>query len=162
MPRDYTPLMDPIRALRAQDAESVSRRAVDLLWDGLAATGVSWVGFYRGEPGAGEMILGACRDKPACSPIGTHGACGRAWKTERGLVVRDVASLREGYVACDPRDRSEVVVPLFEDGRCWGVLDLDSFDVGAFGVEDAIGLARLMREAGLSDRDIGRAEVDVV
>ena len=37
---------------------------------------VSWVGFYF--LGEGEMTLGPRRDKPACSPIGLHGACGRA------------------------------------------------------------------------------------
>jgi putative methionine-R-sulfoxide reductase with GAF domain len=45
---------------------------------------------------------------------------------------------------------AEVVVPLLEeDGTCWGVLDADSFDVGAFGVADALGLARLVERAGL-------------
>jgi putative methionine-R-sulfoxide reductase with GAF domain len=66
-------------------------------------------------------------------------------------VVRDVRDLGEDYIACDPRDLSEVVVPLLEpDGACWGVLDADSRAVGSFDTDDAAGLARVMRAAGLS------------
>jgi putative methionine-R-sulfoxide reductase with GAF domain len=66
-------------------------------------------------------------------------------------VVRDVVALGRSYIACDPRDRSELVIPLFEtDGRCWGVLDLDSFEAGAFGVEDVEGLLGALQRAGLT------------
>jgi len=68
--------------------------------------------------------------------------------------VRDTADLGDHYVACDPRDRSEIVVPLFEmrDGRrtCWGVLDLDSWDVGAFDERDAEGLSVVLTASGLA------------
>lgn len=117
---------------------------VDALWDSLSTCGVSWVGFYLHE-GQEELVLGPSRNKPACSPIGLHGACGRAFRERRPLVVRDVADLGESYVACDPRDRSELVIPLLErDGACWGVLDLDSFDVGAFDQADVDGLIALL------------------
>ena len=126
------------------------RTAVDALWSALTGTGVSWVGFYVHE-GGDELVLGPMRDKPACSPIGLHGACGQAFRTRRPLVVRDVKELGENYIACDPRDRSEVVVPLLEsDGTCWGVLDLDSHDVGSFDDQDAAGLQRVLRATGLT------------
>lgn len=125
---------------------------VDALWGAFASHGCSWVGFYTKAHGRDEMILGARRDKPACSPIGLHGMCGLAWRERRCVVVRDVRRLGGSYVACDPRDMAEVVVPLLEpDGSCWGVLDADSFEVGAFGVEDARGLARLVERSGLSE-----------
>ena len=109
---------------------------VDTLWRPLQETGVSWLGFYLpGKPG--ELVLGPRRDKPACSPIGLHGACGRAFLEARPLVVRDVAELGAHYIACDPQDRSEVVIPLMDQqGVCWGVLDLDSHEIGAFDQED--------------------------
>ena len=67
------------------------------------------------------------------------------------MVVRDVAELGENYIACDPRDRSEVVIPLFDEtGRCWGVLDVDSHELGAFSDADVTGLGRLLRKAGLT------------
>lgn len=132
----------------------------DAMWERFSATGVSWIGFYFGPGyrledgrtvGPGEMLLGPCRNKPACSPIGLHGACGQAWRSRKPLVVRDVSELGANYVACDPRDRSEVVVPLFdESGRCYGVLDADSFDIGSFTDRDAAGLTDLCRRAGVS------------
>lgn len=133
---------------------------VDLLWPALAPTGVSWLGFYLFAPpgapggpddGSPSMLLGPRRDKPACSPIGLHGACGRCFLARRSLVVHDVRDLGDNYVACDPRDQSEVVVPcLNADGTAWGVLDLDSFDIGSFSDDDAEGLARVLNACGLS------------
>jgi putative methionine-R-sulfoxide reductase with GAF domain len=127
------------------------RAIADTLWDAFGSRGYSWVGFYTKSQGADEMILGPRRDKPACSPIGLHGMCGFAWRERRSVVVRDVREIGENYVACDPRDMAEVVVPLLDEGGvCWGVLDADSFEVGAFTERDALGLARLVERAGLS------------
>ena len=126
------------------------RMTVDALWAALRETGVSWAGFYLHE-GSDELVLGPMRDKPACSPIGLHGACGQAFRSRRALVVRDVAELGANYVACDPRDKAEVVIPcLDDDGTCWGVLDLDSHTVGSFTEADAEGLVRVLRAAGLT------------
>jgi putative methionine-R-sulfoxide reductase with GAF domain len=122
----------------------------DRIWSAFSAQGVSWVGFYvPGEPH--ELLLACCRNKPACSPIGLHGACGRAFLSRRALIVRDVASLGSGYIACDPRDRSELVIPLLAaDGSCHGVLDVDSFEPAAFDEIDAREMARLLVATGLS------------
>jgi putative methionine-R-sulfoxide reductase with GAF domain len=126
---------------------------VDAAWELLAPTGVSSIGFYLKRAGRDEMVLGPRRDKPACSPIGLHGACGRCWRDRRALVVRDVAVLGAGYIACDPRDRSELVIPLLEsDGTCWGVLDADSYDVGSFDEADARSLTEAVEALGLSAR----------
>jgi putative methionine-R-sulfoxide reductase with GAF domain len=123
------------------------------LWDALRDLDVSWVGFYLDRPDAADdrrLELGPHRDRPACSPIGLHGACGQALRSRRPLIVDDVADLGEGYVACDPRDRSEIVIPLLDEaGECWGVLDLDSWSVGAFDSADEVGLLEVLRAAGL-------------
>jgi putative methionine-R-sulfoxide reductase with GAF domain len=142
--------------------EDRMQRAVDALWDALHTTGISWIGFYLALPGKDEMVLGPRRDKPACSPIGLHGACGRSLLSGRALVVTDVAKLGEGYIACDPRDRSEAVLPLLnDDGTAWGVLDADSYQVGAFTRDDAVSLSTLMRRAGLC-AGTGPLPVDIV
>ncbi len=129
------------------------RIVVDALWEAFHDKGVSWIGFYIDQPGQpdGErMILGPRRDKPACSPIALHGACGQALLGRKVLIVRDVAELGANYVACDPRDRSELVIPLSDDaGNCWGVLDVDSWNLGAFDERDAAGFASVLRAAGL-------------
>lgn len=154
--RDYKALTARASGLGAAPATQPQRdqrmqELVDLLWPALSPTGVSWLGFYVIAADGAGMTLAARRDKPACSPIGMHGACGRCFLTRQPLVVRDVRDLGENYVACDPRDQSEVVLPCLEpDGTAWGVLDLDSFDVGSFTSADAAGLAGVLRAAGLS------------
>ncbi len=147
-PRDYSSL----RIQPQRDPHAAMRAFVDAAWDALSPQGVSWIGFYFKDIAADTMTLGHRRDKPACSPIGLHGVCGRGWREQRPIVVRDVRALGPDYVACDPRDQSEVVVPLFDprSGACLGVLDADSFDIGAFTEHDARELARLLLEAGLT------------
>lgn len=150
LPRDYTGLLRRLEPMADHDRLMAS--VVDALWDEFASRGLSWIGFYlwtRKSPE--ELTLGHRRNKPACSPIGLHGACGRCFRSRRPLIVTDVAHLGAGYIACDPRDRSELVLPLLNpDGSCYAVLDADSFDVGAFDVGDALTMARLLRHVGLS------------
>lgn len=155
--RDYSGVLAKLPRF-APDASRAERMkaVVDLLWDafGLSSPGplrMSWVGFYEKSAGADEMILLERRDKPACSPIGLHGCCGRSFTARAPIVVRDVATLGAGYIACDPKDKSEVVLPCFSaGGACWGVLDIDSYEVGAFDDNDARELERVLSAAGLS------------
>jgi putative methionine-R-sulfoxide reductase with GAF domain len=129
--------------------EQRMQMVVDALWDNLANTGVSWAGFYLYD-GKSELILGPMRNKPACSPIGLHGACGQAFLKRQPLVISDVRALGENYVACDPRDQSEIVIPLLdEDNNCWGVLDLDSHNIAAFDASDVAGLIKILKAAQL-------------
>ena len=156
--RDYAAIaLDlPPSTTREQRMDVLAR----LLWEALKDQGVSWIGFYFAPGqrltdgrvvGPDEMLLGPNRPKPACSPIGLNGVCGQVWRSGEPMVVRDVEELGENYVACDPRDRSEVVVPLFDGaGACWGVIDADSFDVGAFSEHDVAGLEQVCRGAGLT------------
>ncbi|MEO0513433.1 MAG: GAF domain-containing protein [Planctomycetota bacterium] len=158
--RDYAGLRARlIEATRGvADRAELMRRSVELLWETLGSAGVSWVGFYEISADGSEMTLAAREPKPACSPIGLHGVCGRAFTERRAIVVGDVSSLGEGYIACDPLDRSELVLPLFaaetsvEAGSpiAWGVLDLDSSEADAFGPADIVGLRDAMLAAGLT------------
>jgi len=153
MTRDYDRIRDELdQAITAPMSRDDRMRVfVDVLWPHLSPTGVSWLGFYSWARGADEMLLEARRDKPACSPIGLHGACGQAGVERTTLVVTDVAKLGGGYVACDPRDLSELVIPLLdESGECWGVYDADSFDVGSFDAQDAKRVRELLVVAGLT------------
>lgn len=149
--RDYHAIAAAVRPQSSR--EKTMRHVVDVVWDHLREQGVSWVGFYLDRPNEPEqqrMILGPCRDSPACSPIGLHGVCGQALLQGRTRIVEDVAELGPSYIACDPRDRSEIVVPLIDgDNQCWGVLDLDSWDVGSFSDQDDVGLRDVLTAAGL-------------
>jgi len=146
--RVYQRIAENLKATGNRDARM--RSVADTLWHALEQTGVSWVGFYLPD-GPDEMVLGPARNKPACSPIGMHGACGQTFLSREPMVVRDVRDLGANYVACDPRDLAECVVPcLDENGQCWAVLDLDSFDVGAFDDSDVAGLQMVLRAADLT------------
>ena len=153
--RAHAPLSAAARAIAALPGRAERMEAfVDLYWGAFAQARVSWAGFYVDRPGQPDdrrMELAARRPRPACSPIGLHGACGQCLLARRPLVVRDVAELGAGYIACDPRDRSELVVPCLEaDGTAWGVFDVDSHEVGAFDPDDAAGCQALLEAAGLS------------
>ncbi|HOI55853.1 MAG TPA: GAF domain-containing protein [Phycisphaerae bacterium] len=152
--RDYEAMAREVRDGLAAEATPWQRMqaVVDAIWRRLGNDhgGVSWVGFYLPVDDRTELVLGPRRDKPACSPIGLHGVCGRAFTTQQPAVVRDVAALGDRYIACDPRDRSEAVVPVTDcQGRCVAVLDLDSHDVGAFDQGDLDGLRRVLAAADL-------------
>jgi putative methionine-R-sulfoxide reductase with GAF domain len=150
--RDYASLADALRPLASlpDDAEKM-RAATDLLWQGLSGQGVHWLGFYALDGTGKAMVLVSCRPKPACSPIGLHGVCGRGVLERRAQVVEDCHALGEAHIVCDPANRSEVVVPLLgEDGSCSAVLDLDSQDLAAFTEEDARGFEAVLRAAGLT------------
>lgn len=157
--RDYEALAERMRGVSGDRTQRM-QAAVDAFWTELGSQGVSWIGFYLCD-GGDEMTLGPRRDKPACSPIGMHGACGRSFRSRRGIVVRDVRTLGANYVACDPRDQAELVIPLFDEGgECWGVLDADSFDVGAFDVDDLRGMENVLLAAGLTSRGLREDEID--
>jgi putative methionine-R-sulfoxide reductase with GAF domain len=164
--RDYTRLardLDLAPSLAGRGAGAIAgsqidatrlqamRKFVDAAWPALSPQSVSWIGFYFIGLGQDSMTLGPCRNKPACSPIGLHGVCGRGWLTRRSIVVRDVKVLGSDYVACDPRDQAELVIPLFDRGVCYGVLDVDSFDVGAFSEADAAALEPMLISMELTE-----------
>lgn len=151
--RDYGWVIETIRekVVDQDDHERRMRVVVDALWEQLSDKGVSWVGVYLKVPDQNEMVLGPSRDKPACSPIGLQGVCGQSFLNNAPMVIHDVAELGENYIACDPRDRSEIVVPVYSHtGRIIGVLDLDSYEIAAFNDEDVSGLQAVLQAAGLA------------
>lgn len=159
--RDYRRVVELIRPEGSREARM--QAVVDALWDEMGPKGCSWVGFYIKPLDADELVLGPRRDKPACSPIGLFGACGRSLQSRRPLVVTNVSNLKAGYIACDPRDRSEVVIPCIEvfGDECWGVLDADSHDVHSFTESDVAGLQMVLRHAGLTGI-VGAGLVEVI
>jgi putative methionine-R-sulfoxide reductase with GAF domain len=153
--RDYAALRSSAVAIAHLPSRDMRMEAfAELWWNAFSTQGVSWAGFYIDcptEPDSQRMVLGARRPGPACSPIGIHGACGQCLTAGKVLVVRDVADLGEGYIACDPRDRSELVVPCFgPEDRVWGVFDIDSHQIGSFSTSDATACQDLLGLAGLT------------
>lgn len=117
--------------------------------------GFLWVGFYRllGD----ELVVGPYQGSLGCLRISPgKGVCGTCAVRRETIVVPDVHRF-PGHIACDPRSRSEIVVPVFDaEDRLRAVLDIDSERKDAFGGEDAAGLEKIvtmMRRLRWTDRN---------
>lgn len=93
-----------------------------------------WTGFYRviGD----ELVLGPFQGPIACTRIAYgRGVCGSSWKEEKTLVVKDVHEF-PGHIACSSASKSEIVVPIFKEGKVVAVLDIDSEHLATFDETD--------------------------
>lgn len=137
----YPLLVAQLQALLADERDFIANAAQfsAFLFQGLSD--LNWAGFYlaRGE----ELVLGPFQGKVACVriPFG-RGVCGAAAASGEPQRVEDVHAFA-GHIACDSASNSELVVPLFKDGRLLGVLDLDSPRLARFSAEDQAGIERL-------------------
>jgi L-methionine (R)-S-oxide reductase len=104
---------------------------------------LNWAGFYFAQ--GRELVLGPFQGQPACVRIPWgNGVCGTAASRGETVLVPDVHAF-PGHIACDPVSQSELVVPLIEDGRVTGVLDLDSPRLSRFDDEDRLGCEHLVQ-----------------
>jgi L-methionine (R)-S-oxide reductase len=134
----YREIEEQLRGLYLGEHDGLANTAnmAALLYRGLPD--LNWAGFYflQGD----ELVLGPFQGKVACVRIALgRGVCGTAAQRRETLVVEDVHAF-PGHIACDPDSRSEIVVPLVQNGRLLGVLDLDSPRLARFDQDDAIGL----------------------
>jgi GAF domain-containing protein len=106
-----------------------------------------WTGFYRvcGD----RLIVGPYIGTVGCLQIEIgRGVCGTAAKLGETVIVPDVHEF-PGHIACDPKSKSEIVVPVFGPEReLIAVLDVDSDQLDAFDDDDARGLQRIVRLFG--------------
>jgi GAF domain-containing protein len=130
-------------ALTAGEPDAVANMAnvAALLWESLPD--INWAGFYRNV--AGELVLGPFQGRAACIRIAFgKGVCGAAAASQEPQLVDDVEAF-PGHIACDSASRSELVVPLVQEGELIGVIDLDSPRTGRFDGEDLAGCLELAR-----------------
>lgn len=96
---------------------------------------IFWVGFYIVDNNA--LIVGPYQGTFGCIHISyQRGICGRAARTRQIQIVDDVHSDPE-HIACDSRSNSEIVVPVFNNGKLIAVLDIDSTEYASFDSIDA-------------------------
>jgi GAF domain-containing protein len=96
--------------------------------------GFWWTGFYRVE--GDELVLGPFQGPMACTRIKKgRGVCGTAWAEAATQVVPDVDKF-PGHIACSSASRSEIVVPVFQQGQIIAVLDIDSERLSTFDQTD--------------------------
>jgi GAF domain-containing protein len=124
---------DDIAAMATMSA--LIHNAFQHLWTGfyrLVSPTLLRVGPYQGTLGCLEISVG-------------QGVCGTAAAERRTLIVPDVTAF-PGHITCDPRSRSEIVVPVRRgDGGLLAVLDIDSVELAAFDSRDVEGLERLIQ-----------------
>ncbi|MBD3334255.1 MAG: GAF domain-containing protein [Candidatus Eisenbacteria bacterium] len=141
---NYRQTLDDLRELLREESDPIARMAtiVALLKERHAK--ISWVGYYRRL--SGEMlVLGPFQGPAACLRIAVgRGVCGTAAARREPLVVPDVNAF-PGHIACDPRARSELVLPVDEGGELQAILDLDSYEPAAFDATDVEGLEPIAR-----------------
>ena len=108
----------------------------------------SWVGIYLVD--GNDLVLGPWRGPEATEhtriPVG-QGVCGAAAASGATEVVDDV-NADPRYLACFPSTRSEIVVPIFHEGRVVGEIDIDSDRPAAFGDGDRAVLERIALQIG--------------
>ena len=140
---DYKELNAQLEALVSGVPHRISNlaNAAALLFNAL--DNINWAGFYLLE--GNILVLAPFQGKPACIeiPVG-RGVCGTAVELGKTMVVDDVHTFA-GHIACDSASASEIVIPMYENGRIFGVLDIDSPIKGRFTEEDKKGLEEFAR-----------------
>lgn len=102
-----------------------------------------WVGFYMVKQG--ELVLGPFQGPVACTRIQKgRGVCGKAWADEKTLIVEDVDTF-PGHIACSSLSKSEIVIPILNEGTVIGVLDVDSEHLSSFDLIDQEGLEKIIK-----------------
>ena len=102
----------------------------------------SWTGFYF-VVGTDALCVGPYQGPAACQVLREGGVCLHAVRTKAPVVVPDVGAF-PGHVPCDPRSKSEIVVPIAKDGEIVAVLDVDSNGFGQFSEADVAPLSRIL------------------
>ncbi len=104
---------------------------------------ISWIGFYFAKNDI--LYLGPFQGKVACTKIKIgNGVCGTSAEKRETVIVEDVHKF-PGHIACDSGSNSEIVIPIIQNSRLIGVLDLDSYSFSAFSEIDKIYLEKLVK-----------------
>lgn len=125
----YSSLLPIVSSLMEDENDDIAKMA------NLAALlhrefGFWWTGFYRVIDN--ELVLGPFQGPLACTHIAFgKGVCGTALQQQQTLVVPDVEKF-PGHIACSSESRSEIVVPVWNNGHIVAVLDIDSRELDTF------------------------------
>jgi GAF domain-containing protein len=95
-----------------------------------------WTGFYCLNEG--ELIVRTYQGPVACQLLEKDkGVCWAGINQGKTIIVPDVHKF-PGHIACDPRSKSEIVVPLRDNNNnIIGVLDVDSSKLDSFDEVDS-------------------------
>ena len=146
----FNSLLEEIRSLvqKENDARIIMTWICDTLVERIPY--YDWVGFYLTDTeNVRELVLG-----PYIGETTDHtrigfgkGICGQAAENEETLVIPDVRK-HDNYLSCSINVRSEIVVPMFKDGKLTGEIDIDSHSVDPFDLADRNFLEKLAELVG--------------
>lgn len=109
-----------------------------------------WIGFYMLNPADSEvLLLGPFVGEPTPHvriPV-NQGICGAAVASGGTVIVDDVGS-DPRYLSCSIQTKSEIVVPIYANGRVVGEIDIDSHEAAAFKEPDHVFLEQVVRIVG--------------
>ena len=135
----------------APSADTAIRRTVEILHE--SSSSYDWTGVYMMD-GPEELVLKDFLGAPSPHlriPVGS-GICGAAAAEKETIIVPDVGK-DSRYLACSIETKSEIVVPIMNNGAVLGEIDIDSHAPDAFGSEDS----RMLEEvAGLLARRLAQ------
>lgn len=146
----YRRIAQQLEELFAKTSDPIARMATLVALVHHKMPGFFWTGFYllREPKTAGaepDLVVGPYQGPLACPWLPPHqGVCWAGIDRGQVVIVPDVHAF-PGHIACDPRSRSEIVVPLRDgSGRILGVLDVDSTRLAHFDEVDGQGLDTLV------------------
>lgn len=96
-----------------------------------------WVGFYFKNGDKEELKLAQYAGEETehtIIPFG-KGICGQVAVSNENFVVQDVSE-QDNYISCGWKVKSEIVIPIFIDGKNIGQIDIDSHTINPFSKED--------------------------
>ena len=109
----------------------------------------NWVGYYFADHKTKTLHLGpyvgAATDHTII-PFG-KGICGQVAESNQNFVVPDVKA-QDNYITCSITVKSEIVVPLFVEGKNIGQIDIDSHVIDPFTEADERFLEFVNQEVG--------------
>jgi L-methionine (R)-S-oxide reductase len=126
-------LLDQIELRLADEDDLIANVATctALLFEGMEA--VDWVGIYFLRDG--ELVLGPFQGRAARTRISlTHPIAGRCAREGRAIIIDDMTSLSRDEDEFPAR--SQIAVPVLLQGRCIGILQVDSPFMNRFKPDD--------------------------
>lgn len=145
MMRDYSEVTKSIAAICEGETDAITKMATISCELFHAMEGFDWVGFYRVvEP---ELLkVGPYQGGHGCLVIPfSKGVCGACARTEETQIVPDVNAFPD-HIACSSSTQSEIVLPVYEDGKLIAVFDVDSNKPADFDKSDQVALEKILKQ----------------
>ena len=142
--RDYSEVTKSISAICEGETDAITKMVTISCELFHAMEGFDWVGFYRVvEPGL--LKVGPYQGGHGCLVIPFNkGVCGACARTEETQIVADVNAFAD-HIACSSSTQSEIVLPVFENGKLIAVFDVDSNKPDDFDESDRIALEGILK-----------------